>query len=701
MKDNKYSFEIGNDKITVNLNNFAAQANGSLLIEHGETVAMITVVMSQRDAYRDFFPLSVEFEEKYYAAGKIRGSRYIKREGRPSDESILTARAIDRCVRPLFPEGFEKEVQLIATCLSWDGKNDPDIASMIGASLVLSCSNIPWSGPISAVRVGLIDNEFVINPDYEQREKSKIDVIFGGAEKNGEILINMIEGKCEEAEEKTLNNAFDFAKPYLQKLIDFQKEIIKKNAREKIEVAKEEIDETFKKEFEKKYLKKIENALYEQKLDEIKKFSFEILENEIKKDYEIDEEKKLAGKLLSHYLNDVLHKKILETGIRPDGRKLNEIRPLTCNIDFLPRIHGSGLFQRGLTKSLSILTLGAPGDQQLLEGMEIVGKKRFLHHYNFPPFAPGEIKPLRGPGRREIGHGMLGEKALLPIIPNFEDFPYTIRIVTEIISSNGSTSMAAPCSSSLALMAGGVPIKRPAAGIAMGLILGENGDYKILTDIQGPEDNNGDMDFKVVGTEKGITALQMDVKISGITKEIFQETLIKAKKAREAILKEMSKTIEKPREKLSPFAPKIYTIKINPEKIGEVVGPRGKIINEIIEHCEVTIDIEQDGSIYITSEKEEGAQKALEWIKNIARELKVGEIFQGKVVKIMDFGAFVEILPGQDGLIHISEIAPYRIAKVDDVLKIGDLVKVKIVEIDHLGRINLSSRDFFDKNKKS
>ena len=426
----------------------------------------------------------------------------------------------------------------------------------------------------------------------------------------------------------------------------------------------------------------------------------ENLKNEILKDYENDEEKKWAVKLMMFYLNNVLHKKILETGIRPDGRKIDEIRPLSTEIDFLPRIHGSGIFQRGLTKSLSILTLGAPGDQQLLEGMEIVGKKRFLHHYNFPPFAPGEVKPLRGPGRREIGHGMLGEKALLPVIPNFDDFPYTIRIVSEIISSNGSTSMAAPCSASLALMAGGVPIKRPVAGIAMGLILGEKGDYKILTDIQGPEDHNGDMDFKVAGTEKGITAMQMDVKITGITKKIFQEVLEKAKKAREIILKEMSKTIPKPREKLSQFAPKIYTIKINPEKIGEVVGPKGKIINEIIGCCEVTIDIEQDGSIYVTSEKEEGAQKALEWITNITRELKVGEVFQGKVVKILDFGAFVEIIPGQDGMIHISEIAPYRINKIDDVLKVGDLVKVKIIEIDKLGRINLSSKEFFEKNKK-
>lgn len=697
MKDNKYSLEIGNDKITVNLNNFAALANGSILVEHGETVALITVMMSQRNAYRDFFPLLVEFEEKYYAAGKIRGSRYIKREGRPSDESILTSRTIDRCIRPLFPEEFEKEIQLVATCLSWDGKNDPDIASIIGASLAISCSNIPWNGPISAVRVGFVDNEFVINPNYEQREKAKIDVIFAGTEKNGEILINMVEGKCEETEEKILADACEFAIPYLKKLIDFQKEIIKKNTCEKMEVAKEKIDETFKKEFEKKYLEKIEKSLYEQKPDEIKRLNFEILKNEIEKDYEIDEEKKSAVRLLKYYLNDILHKKIMETGIRPDGRKPDEIRPLVCEIDFLPRIHGSGLFQRGITKSLSILTLGAPGDQQLLEGMEMVGKKRFLHHYNFPPFSSGEIKPMRGPGRREIGHGMLAEKALLPIIPEFEEFPYTIRIVTEIISSNGSTSMASACSSSLALMAGGVPIKRPVAGIAMGLVLGENGDYKILTDIQGPEDHNGDMDFKVAGTENGITALQMDVKISGITKEIFQEALTKAKKAREIILKEMSKAIATPREKLSAFAPKIYTVKINPEKIGEVVGPRGKIINEIIAHCEVTIDIEQDGSIYITSEKEEGAQKALEWIKNITRELKVGEIFQGRVVKILDFGAFVEILPGQDGMIHISEIAPYRIAKVDDVLKVGDMVKVKIVEIDHLGRINLSSKDFFEK----
>jgi len=704
----EFCFSHKEEKITVNLNNFATLANGSLLIEHGETVILVTSVMSQKDVDRGYFPLTVDFEEKYYAAGKIRGSRYIKREGRPSDESILTARMIDRCIRPLFPEEITKEIQVIATCLSWDGKNDPDIASILGTSLALGCSDIPWNGPTAGVRIGLIDNSFIINPTYEEREQSKMDVIFVGTEKNGEVLINMIEGRCEEIDEKILNKAYDFAIPYLKELLDFQNKIIEKCGKEKIKLEKEKIDEKFKKEFEEKYLKKIEATLYGKEVPKIKRQNVEILKNEIyedykecgenyEKDYKAKENQKIATKLLKYYFNKILHQKILETGIRPDGRKTEEIRPLSCDIDVLPRIHGSGLFERGITKSLTILTLGSPGDQQLLEGMEAEEKKRFLHHYNFLGFSAGEVKPIRSAGRREIGHGMLAEKALLSVIPDFEKFPYTMRIVTEIISSNGSTSMASICSSTLALMAGGVPIKRPVAGIAMGLILGEGGEYKILTDIQGPEDQNGDMDLKVAGTEKGITALQMDVKVDGITKKIYEEALLNAKKARETILKEINKTISEPKKELSPYAPRIYSLKISPEKIGDVVGPRGKTINEIIDECGVMIDIEQDGSIFITAEKKHGAEKALEWIKNITREVVAGEVFQGKIVKILEFGAFVEILPGQEGLVHISEIAPHRIEKVEDVLKVGDSIKVKITEIDKLGRINLSHKEFFNK----
>jgi len=700
VEDQTYSLKLGKETLKIQLNNFAALANGSVLVEYGQTVVLISAVMSNYEVDLGYFPLMVDFEEKYYAAGKIRGPRYIKREGKPSDEAILTARMIDRSIRPLFPEELKKEVQVIATCLSWDAKNEPDILGINGASLALCCSNIPWNGPVAAVRVGLVNKNLIINPSYEERENAQLDLVIAAVEKKGEILINMLEGKAEELEEKEFLRVYEFAMPYLKQLLDFQKEIIQKQRIPKEELKKEELSPELKKSFNNKYLRLIEKALYWQGDPATKRQKLEELKESILNAYSEEEEKKKASNLLKYYLNKILHQKILETGFRPDGRKPEEIRPISCKVGLLPRTHGSGLFQRGLTKSLSILTLGAPGDQQLLEGMEIVGKKRFLHHYNFPPFSAGEVKPLRAPSRREIGHGMLAERALMPVIPTFDEFPYTIRVVSEILSSNGSTSMASVCSSSLALMDGGVPIKKPVAGIAMGLISEDEKRFKILTDIQGPEDHHGDMDFKIAGTDKGITAVQMDVKILGITKEIFEKTLFQAKKARGFILQEMKKVIEKPRASLSPYAPRIYTIKINPEKIREVIGPRGKVINEIIEECGVTIDIQPDGLTFITSEKEEGAKKAMTWIKNITREVKPGEVFQGKVKKIFPFGALVEILPGQEGLIHISEIAPYRIKKVEDLLKVGDLIPVKVIEIDTQGRINLSSKDFFAKKKK-
>jgi len=705
----KFKLEIGDRNLQIEIKNLAEMAAASGLVQYGDTLVLGTVVMSKQEREGiDFFPLTIDYEERYYAAGKILGSRYIRRESRPSDEAILTSRLIDRAIRPRFPKGLKREVQIVATCLSWDRENDPDIIGLIAASLVLSLSNIPWSGPIATVRIGQINNEFILNPTYEQREKSNLDLVIAGVEKNGEILINMLEAEAEETLEDIISKAVDWAKPYLKKLIDFQNQIIEKTGKEKIKIERTPADLELEKEIKEFLGDRLEKALYQKdkidRLDQVNDLKEELVYY-IQKKYSTrrDEEDKssslpfTAARVFEEEMEKLVHQNIINPPAggekRPDGRKLDELREITIEAGLLPRTHGSGLFCRGQTKALSILTLGTPGDVKLLEGMEIVGKKRFMHHYNFPPYSVGEVKPIRGPGRRDIGHGMLVEKALIPLVPSFEEFPYTIRIVSEILSSNGSTSMAAASSSSLALMDAGVPIKTPAAGIALGLMINEKGDYKILTDIQGPEDHHGDMDFKIAGTKKGITAIQMDVKIDGISQKILKEVLSQGKKARLQILEKMEKVLAKPRPELSPFAPKILTIQINPEKIREVIGPGGKIINEIIEKCGVSIDIEDSGKIFVTAEKEEAAKKAISWIKNITREIKVGEVFQGKVKKILDFGAFAEILPGQEGLIHISQLAPFRVKKVEDVVKIGDIVPVKVISIDEHGRINLSLKE--------
>ncbi len=721
----KFKLEIGDRNLQIEIKNLAEMAAASGLVQYGDTLVLGTVVMSKQEREGiDFFPLTIDYEERYYAAGKILGSRYIRRESRPSDEAILTSRLIDRAIRPRFPEGLRREVQIVATCLSWDRENDPDIIGLIAASLVLSLSNIPWSGPIATVRIGQINNEFILNPTYEQREKSNLDLVITGVEKNGEILINMLEAEAEETPEDIILKAVDWAKPYLKKLIDFQNQIIEKTGKEKIKIEEAPTDLELEKEIKEFLGNRLEKALYQKdkidRLDQVNDLKEELVYY-IQKKYSTrrgeedkssslpfaaaragDEAKASSSpsaiaRVFEKEIEKLVHQNIINPPAgeekRPDGRKLDELREITIEAGLLPRTHGSGLFCRGQTKALSILTLGTPGDVKLLEGMEIVGKKRFMHHYNFPPYSVGEVKPIRGPGRRDIGHGMLVEKALIPLVPSFEEFPYTMRIVSEILSSNGSTSMAAASSSSLALMDAGVPIKTPAAGIALGLMINEKGDYKILTDIQGPEDHHGDMDFKIAGTKKGITAIQMDVKIDGISQKILKEVLSQGKKARLQILEKMEKVLAKPRPELSPFAPKILTIQINPEKIREVIGPGGKIINEIIEECGVSIDIEDSGKIFVTAEKEEAAKRAISWIKNITREIKVGEVFQGKVKRILDFGAFAEILPGQEGLIHISQLAPFRVKKVEDVVKIGDIVPVKVISVDEHGRINLSLKE--------
>ena len=694
----KFKLQIGGRELKIEIKNLAEMAAGSCLVQYGDTLVLSTVVISEREREGiDFFPLTVDYEERYYAAGKILGSRYIRRESRPSDEAILTSRLIDRTIRPLFPKDLKREVQIVVTCLSWDRENDPDIIGLVAASLVLSFSKVPWSGPISAVRVGKIGDEFILNPTYEQRESSCLDLVVVGVEKSGEILINMVEAEASEISEEVISKATEWAMPYLKKLIDFQNQIIKKvYLPEKILIEAPRQDLELEKEIEEFLGVRLEKALYQPKkaerVEDINNLKEELI-SYIEEGHPQMGKGKYARDFFEKEIERLVHENIILKERRPDGRKLDEIREISCEAGILPRTHGSGLFCRGQTKSLSILTLGAPRDVKLLEGMEIVGKKRFMHHYNFPPYSTGEIKPMRGPGRRDIGHGMLAEKALLPLIPSFEEFPYTIRIVSEILSSNGSTSMASVSSSSLALMDAGVPIKKPATGIALGLMQNAKGDYKILTDIQGPEDHYGDMDLKVAGTKDGICAIQMDVKITGISQKILKEVLEQGKRARLQILDKMAKVIEKPRPELSPFAPRILTIQISPEKIREVIGPGGRVINEIIEECGVSIDVEDNGKIFVTAEKEEAAKKAIAWIKNITREVKVGEIFQGKVKRILDFGAFVEILPGQEGLVHISQLAPYRVKRVEDIVKLGEILPVKVISIDEQGRINLSLKE--------
>jgi len=695
MENHSFQVELEGKPLKIEIRNLAEQANADVLVRCGETLVLATAVMSKEEQKDlSFFPLTVDYEEKYYATGKIRGSRYVKREGRPSDEAICNARLIDRAIRPRFPKGLNRAVQIIVTVLSWDAKNDPDILGLIATSTALSISDIPWSEPIGAVRISRVDNQFLLNPTYEEREKSSMDLVLAGGKSKKEPLINMIDGKFEEVEDDLIFQSFEFAKNDLGKLVDFQEKIKKQIGKEKVPLSPLSPDLGLEKEIKKSLGGKLEKALFQgQKAERIEET------NELKKGLSSfikekcpEKEDKISYALdfFEKEVERLIHENAISKERRPDGRKPDEIREIKIEVGLLPRTHGSALFCRGQTKSLSILTLGAPGDQQLLEGMEIVGKKRFMHHYNFPPYSVGEIRPIRGPGRRDIGHGMLVEKAILPLIPDFDQFPYTMRVVSEILSSNGSSSMASVSAASLALMDAGVPIKRPAAGIALGLMTDEKGNYKILTDIQGPEDFHGDMDFKVAGTKEGITAIQMDVKIKGITEKIFKEALEQAKRARTQILAEMEKILSKPRLELSPFAPRILTLQINPEKIREVIGPGGKIINEIIADTGAAIDIQPSGLIFITSEEEEAAEKAIAWIKNITREIKVGEIFQGKVKKIVDFGAFVEVLPGQDGLVHISQFRPWQIKSIQEIIKVGDILPVKVINIDEQGRINLS-----------
>lgn len=689
---NKFTLDVGGKTLTATVGPLAEKANGEALLRYGDTVVLATATMDNKDVDKGFFPLSVSYEEKFYAAGKIGGSRYTRREGRPSDRATLISRMIDRGIRPKFPKELKREVQVIVTCLSWDEENDPGVLGMIAASLALHVSDIPWNGPLGSVRVGKNNGEMIINPKSEDREEGDIDLVLSGFQnKEGEIIINMIDGGFEESEEGEIMEAVQFVEKTLKECCDLQNEIAAKEGKQKAEIAppyenkevEEEVLDKTTKDIKDIFEKEIGSSRFE-KINELKENIF----LNLKEKYE-EEDIKYAEQCFEDLVEKEIREEIILKERRSDGRKLDEVRTIKTQVDILPRTHGSGMFCRGETKSLSIVTLGAPGDQQLFDDMEITGKKRFMHHYNFPPYSVGEVKPIRGPGRRDIGHGMLGEKAILPLIPETDTFPYTIRAVSEILSSNGSTSMASVCSTTIALMDAGVPIKRPVAGISIGLVTEKN-EYKLLTDIQGPEDHYGDMDFKVAGTEKGVTAIQMDVKIEGITKKIMEDALSRAKKTRLFLLDEIKKSIDKPREDLSPYAPRISVLSIDPAKIGEVIGPKGKVINKIMEVTKAEIDIEDDGTIFISSKDKESAERAVAWIKDITREIKVGEVFEGEVIKLFDFGAVVEFLPGHEGLVHISEIADRRVKSVEDEVRVGDKVTVKIIKMDHNGKTGLS-----------
>lgn len=685
----EYSMDWAGRKLTVEIGQLAKQANGAVLVRYGDTAVLSTATASKEPKNLDFFPLTVNYEERLYAVGKIPGG-FIKREGRPSEKAILASRLIDRPIRPLFADGFRNDVQVISIVMSVDQDCSTEMAAMFGSSLALSTSDIPFEGPIAGVIVGRINGEFVVNPTVEQAEQSDIHLTVAGTKD----AINMVEAGALEVPEEIMLEAIMFGHNEIKRLIEFQEKIVAEVGKEKRQISLYEIDSVLEAEVREMCESEIVSAIQVQE-KHAREDAIKEVKNQVLAKYEEQEataeDLKQVKQILDKMVKGEVRRLITVEKIRPDGRKIDEIRPLSSQISILPRTHGSGLFTRGQTQALSICTLGAMGDVQILDGLGIEEEKRFMHHYNFPQFSVGETGPIRGPGRREIGHGALGERALEPIIPSEKDFPYTIRLVSEVLESNGSTSQASICASTLAMMDAGVPIKAPVAGIAMGLVKsGEH--YTVLSDIQGMEDHLGDMDFKVAGTAKGVTALQMDIKIEGLSREILEEALQQAKVGRMHILDSMLATITEPRSELSQFAPKILTMTINPDKIRDVIGPSGKQINKIIEETGVKIDIEQDGTVFIASTNQEMNQKAKKIIEDIVREVQVGEMYLGKVKRIEKFGAFVEIFAGKDGLVHISELAEERVGKVEDVVKIGDQFLVKVTEIDKQGRVNLSRK---------
>ncbi|MED4582107.1 polyribonucleotide nucleotidyltransferase [Brevibacillus choshinensis] len=688
-----FDFELAGRKLTLEFGKMAKQAHGSVLVRYGDTAILSAVTVSKEPKALDFFPLTVNYEERLYAVGKIPGG-FIKREGRPSEKAILASRLIDRPVRPLFAEGFRNDVQIVNTVLSVDQDCSPEIAAMIGTSAALCVSEIPFEGPIAGVIVGRVDGQFIINPTVAQAEKSDIHLVVAGTHK----AINMVEAGANQVPESVMLEAIMTGHDEIKKIIEFQNQIVAEIGKEKMQVilheVDPEIDQTVRGYAETRLKEAVrieeKQARYDA-IDEIKaqtKEHFATLNPEA-----FAEQEKMISEVLGNIVKDEVRRLITEDKVRPDGRSLDEIRPLSSEIDILARTHGSAMFTRGQTQALSVCTLGALGDVQILDGLGLEESKRFMHHYNFPPYSVGEARPLRPPGRREIGHGALGERAIEPIIPSEVEFPYTIRLVSEVIESNGSTSQASICASVLALMHAGVPIKAPVAGIAMGLIMGKDEQsFSILTDIQGMEDHLGDMDFKVAGTEAGVTAIQMDIKISGINREILEMALEQARIGRLHILQHMISTISEPRETLSPYAPKIMTMSINPEKIRDVIGPQGRVINKIIEETGVKIDIEQDGRVFIASINHEANLRAKQIIEDLVREVAVGQTYLGTVKRVEKYGAFIELFAGKEGLCHISQLAEERVAKTEDVVAVGDKIEVKVTEIDDQGRVNLSRK---------
>lgn len=683
-----FSTELGGRTLTIETGKIAKQANGAVLIRYGDTAVVVAVTGTDtpREGV-DFFPLTVDFEEKMYAVGKIPGG-FLRREGRPAETAILTSRLIDRPIRPMFPEGYHNDVQIVCTAVSVDPDNAPDIPAMIGASAALSISDIPFEGPIAGVRVGLIDGQFIVNPTVEQAKVSLLNLAVAGTKD----AILMVEAGAKEVSEETMLDAIWFAHGEIKKLVEWQEEIQKEVGKPKMEVPVYTPPAELVEEIKAYGEQKLKDALMdadkkhrEKMVDEVKEeiaahFSEKYPDNGVDVAY-------ITQKLIKA----VVRHTISVDKIRPDGRALDEIRPISCEVGLLARPHGCSLFTRGQTQVLNCLALAPLREAQTLDGLGTELTKRYIHHYNFPPYSVGETKPLRSPGRREIGHGALAERALLPVIPSEEEFPYTIRLVSEVLESNGSSSMASVCASTLSLMDAGVPIKAPVSGVAMGLVK-EGDNYTILTDIQGLEDALGDMDFKVAGTAKGITAVQMDIKVDGLTKDILQAALAQAKKGRAFILQKMLECIPEPRKELKKYAPKITTIHIDPDKIKDVIGPGGKVIKKIVEQTGAQIDIEEDGRVYVAAANSESADAAIKTIKDITAVPEVGKIYTGKVTRIMNFGAFVEFMPGHEGLVHISQLAKERVNKVEDVVNVGDEIVVKLVEIDSKGRMNLSRK---------
>ena len=686
-----YTTELAGRKLSLEFGKYCGQANGSVIVRLGDTVVMVNATAAEKlREGQDFFPLSVDFEEKMYAVGKLPGG-FIKREGRPSEKATLTSRLIDRPLRPLFNKGIRNDVQVVATVLSVEQDVTPDIPAMIGASAALAVSDIPWAGPIAGVNVGLVDGEVVINPTVAQREVSKLNLTVAGTDE----AVLMVEAGAKEISEEDMLRAILTGHEEIKKIVAFQKEIVAEIGKEKREFPVFETGEDVKEVVRADFLGRIEWAF--EAFDRHERSDREkVVENEAHEKYAERFEGRMGevDDALYYLKKEVMRRKIIEQGVRPDGRTLTQIRPIWCEAGVLPRTHGSGVFTRGETQVMSIATLAPVSEAQVIEGLGVETSERYMHNYNFPPYSTGEAGRLKSPGRREIGHGALAKRALEPVIPPVDEFPYAIRVVSEVLSSNGSTSQASVCGSTLALMDAGVPIKAPVAGVAMGLIKDvESGKVAVLTDIQGLEDFLGDMDFKVAGTMNGITAIQMDIKIKGIDEAILRQALSQALDGRLFILGKMLETLPQPRAELSPYAPKIVSFMINPEKIAEVIGPRGKMINKIIEETGVKIDIEDDGSVFIATSDAQAAAKARRLIEGIAKDVEVGEVYTGKVVRMMNFGVFVELLPGKDGMIHISKLAKGRVEKCEDVVKIGDELEVKVVEIDSQGRVNLIRND--------